>query len=727
MSPHGLHEQEQEQDPIETLIAQLPPDLRDSRDVPIVASQVRRALAELAKCPPGTVLDDEVSWWQRTVLALLHAGLDLSPWLAGEAPDVAAEFEREMRAQAANDTEVPNPSEPANTNGVDPPQAETYEVTDDEVDDPTPPRAKKPPGKKRERASTADIEALLELAGLKRLNFLSSAEQIASSLEALALNCVDLNPKARALAKARAIEVLDAAGVTNAKEIVDTAFAEVGRRKSDLEVRAYATDPIVALLTTEAGSAQLFAVWARRRLRHVEDAGTWAEWTGTHWSMRAGWSPTDVFTQWVATQYEKYRFNDGDDEKTKANKAAARAALHRMSGARCIANVLHLAKPHLHVMRADFDADPWALNTPIGVVNLRDGSMSGHDPALLLSRITAASPAAGPMPTWRETLDACHPGDADTIAMLLERLAVMLSGVSITKLMIAFGDGFNGKSVTIQVLTALAGDYAGSLPPSAILKAKGGHQPHTGNIGQAIGKRFLALDELPHPCEIDMGAVKRLSAGTKASVQTNIGKSYVDVVLRFNIFVCCNHLPRLADSDGGTADRVEVIPFNVDLAKTHKWKRDPGFVARVVAAEGPAILADLIERCARWHERGDLVTSKAVIEATQEYFADEHEEIPFEVGCFISQYCTVDPKIDKGTESNELYARFTLWLGVRSPTKKAPSSYEFRKHVKLLFPGCRIKRLRDGGPKKHLWVGLKLNPFEPSLGPAGPAAGGVKS
>jgi hypothetical protein len=110
MSPHGLHEQEQ--DPLERLLAQLPPDLQDSRGVPVIATDVRAAIAELKKCAPGTPLDDPECWWQRTLHALFFAGVDLTPWLRNEAPNAAAEAEREVRgveptAQAVNDNAEP--------------------------------------------------------------------------------------------------------------------------------------------------------------------------------------------------------------------------------------------------------------------------------------------------------------------------------------------------------------------------------------------------------------------------------------------------------------------------------------------------------------------------------------------------------------------------------------------------------------------------------------------
>uniref|UniRef100_UPI0026EEF699 hypothetical protein n=1 Tax=Azovibrio restrictus TaxID=146938 RepID=UPI0026EEF699 len=47
---------------------------------------------------------------------------------------------------------------------------------------------------------------------------------------------------------------------------------------------------------------------------------------------------------------------------------------------------------------AEWDADPWLLNTPGGVVDLRTGRMRAHDRADRMTKITTATPAATARP-----------------------------------------------------------------------------------------------------------------------------------------------------------------------------------------------------------------------------------------------------------------------------------------------------------------------------------------
>src|SRR5262245_46349853 len=49
-------------------------------------------------------------------------------------------------------------------------------------------------------------------------------------------------------------------------------------------------------------------------------------------------------------------------------------------------------RPELHVHEDDFDADPWLLNTPAGIVDLRDATVNEHDPEKLMRNMTAVAP-----------------------------------------------------------------------------------------------------------------------------------------------------------------------------------------------------------------------------------------------------------------------------------------------------------------------------------------------
>ena len=63
---------------------------------------------------------------------------------------------------------------------------------------------------------------------------------------------------------------------------------------------------------------------------------------------------------------------------------------------RFIAPVMTLAAPYLLASVEDFDSDPWTLNTPGGLVNLKTSVARPHDPKAMCSMITCRSPVPAP-------------------------------------------------------------------------------------------------------------------------------------------------------------------------------------------------------------------------------------------------------------------------------------------------------------------------------------------
>jgi putative DNA primase/helicase len=82
----------------------------------------------------------------------------------------------------------------------------------------------------------------------------------------------------------------------------------------------------------------------------------------------------------------------------KCNDAKVAAAL---ASAKTVAAVVTLAKADRRLAATvdQWDADPWLLNTPAGVVDLRTGQCRPHSPDDCLTKVTGVAPdAACPIP-----------------------------------------------------------------------------------------------------------------------------------------------------------------------------------------------------------------------------------------------------------------------------------------------------------------------------------------
>ena len=109
-----------------------------------------------------------------------------------------------------------------------------------------------------------------------------------------------------------------------------------------------------------------------------------------------------------------------------------------------------------------WDADPWSLNTPGGVVDLRTGRLRPHCAADYFTKITAVAPSADDCPLWKAHLKLVLCGDEKLIAYLQRLLGYTLTGDTTEQALFFFyGTGANGKGVTVNTCSGFSGLLAG--------------------------------------------------------------------------------------------------------------------------------------------------------------------------------------------------------------------------------------------------------------------------
>jgi putative DNA primase/helicase len=107
-----------------------------------------------------------------------------------------------------------------------------------------------------------------------------------------------------------------------------------------------------------------------------------------------------------------------------------------------------------------FDADPWLINTPDGVVDLRTGQTRRHSRSDLFTKVTTVAPG-GDCPTWLKSLREVTHGDEALVSYLQRFIGYTLTGINREhSFVFLWGPGGNGKSVVLGTIAAILGDYA---------------------------------------------------------------------------------------------------------------------------------------------------------------------------------------------------------------------------------------------------------------------------
>ena len=107
----------------------------------------------------------------------------------------------------------------------------------------------------------------------------------------------------------------------------------------------------------------------------------------------------------------------------------------------------------------DFDADPWALNTPAGVLCLRTGEMHPHRNGGLHTKVAGAAPG-GECPRWVQFLHEITQGDAELVAYLQRLIGYTLLGEIPEHAFASFWDQAKTVSPSAGHGSRNAGDYA---------------------------------------------------------------------------------------------------------------------------------------------------------------------------------------------------------------------------------------------------------------------------
>lgn len=339
------------------------------------------------------------------------------------------------------------------------------------------------------------------------------------------------------------------------------------------------------------------------------------------------------------------------DEIRKANdKDAIFRWAKRSQSAKAIKDMLYLSRsdPRITARLADFDADPWILNCKNGVINLRTGELRDHDAGLLCSRLVPVvyEPDAQ-ADRWRAFLDRITDYD-DNLKYFLQ-LAVGYSLTGSTReqcLLFCYGTGANGKTVLLETLQHLFGDYGLNSRTETIMARRESGIPN--DVARLAGARLVAINETADNQRLNEPLVKDMTGGDTMTARF-LHREYFDFRPMFKLWLRGNHKPTIRGTDEGIWRRIRLIPFTVTISDA---ERDPDLVEKL-AEQLPGILAWAVQGCLEWQRQG-LVVPPVVTDAVKAY----RSEMDI-VGQFVEDRCSLTRRAQ--VTAKALYAAYRKW------------------------------------------------------------------
>jgi putative DNA primase/helicase len=295
-----------------------------------------------------------------------------------------------------------------------------------------------------------------------------------------------------------------------------------------------------------------------------------------------------------------------------------------------------------------WDADPWLLNTPTGIVDLTTREILAHDPMHHMTKRTAVGPdATGGCPLWLKFLDEATAGDTKLQAYLQRVCGYALTGITREHAMFfAYGTGRNGKGVFLNTIVSILGDYAMTADPETFTASGSGK--HLTVLARLQGARLVVAQETEEGAEWAEARVKSITGGDPITANF-MRQDHFTYTPQFKLFMSGNHKPALKSVDEAIKARFNLVPFVVTIPKE---RRDVELIEKL-ATERPAILRWMIDGCWDW-QQVRLSPPSIVTEATGEYFQQEDA-----VGLWMQECCDVRSTVEG--KLADLFKSWTQW------------------------------------------------------------------
>jgi len=215
-----------------------------------------------------------------------------------------------------------------------------------------------------------------------------------------------------------------------------------------------------------------------------------------------------------------------------------------------------------------------------------------------------------------------------------------------------YGSGANGKSVLVDLMAKLMGDYAASAKIESITgRNRRGGGDATPDLIPLIGARFVRTSEPDEGQRLQEGLIKELTGGEPILVRA-LNENFVLVYPIFKLTISGNHKPEIHGGDDGIWRRVMLVPFEVQIPPD---ERDPE-LGQKLWEERAGILNWLVEGLKQYLQHGLMVPDQ-VAAATAEYREDSDP-----LATFLTLCCHVTGDPSRSIPARELNHAFAYWL-----------------------------------------------------------------
>lgn len=456
------------------------------------------------------------------------------------------------------------------------------------------------------------------------------------------------------------------------KWLVRTDYREETIKKAISRYHQNKIEQVAEFDLNDTGNAHRFATNFTDQVKYNVDNKTWMTYNGKYWQH-------DIYG--VIKRYAEIVIEEMQQEALAAqgdykNKLLANIKRVMSSAGKdaMIRESQHLNK--IPVTNADFDIEPYYLNTKTGVIDLRTGDIVEHDKKLMLSRYTDIELKKGKPKLWIKFLNEIFDGSQELINYIQRVLGYAMTAYTKEQAMFIFlGDGANGKSLLLETFSKIMSAYATTSSVDILVERKQ-HAANMSEIARLANIRTVITDETEMGDRLRESGIKSMTSDYGyITARFLYGNEFV-FKPKFKIFMATNHRPIIRGTDHGIWRRIKIIPFNLVIPDD---KQDR-LLGEKLQDEYGEILNWLVDGAIEWYRDG-LKTPKIIGESVSEYKSEMDL-----VQRWVNDNCETDESYF--TPALELFKNITDYIEANKEFKM--SNTLFGRNISKKFTKARI-------------------------------------
>lgn len=329
-----------------------------------------------------------------------------------------------------------------------------------------------------------------------------------------------------------------------------------------------------------------------------------------------------------------------------------------------LGHMLTESQTSLAVRYEDLDARDLDVNTESGVLRFKVDDLSDEGSGKMASyeliqhhrdqRLTKIMPVkydrAAKCPKFMAFLERVLP-DREVREFVQRWIGLSMTGLKIQNMAFFYGSGANGKSVLVDLVCRMMGNYAATARIESLTGSnRRGGGDATPDLIPLMGARMVRSSEPEQGDRLQEGKIKELTGGEPLLVRA-LHSDFVEVDPFFKLTMSGNHKPDIRGTDDGIWRRVLLICFGVQIPEN---ERDPELGDKLFE-ERAGILNWMIDGLLDYLE-GGLQVPKVVLDDTQEY---REESDP--IGTFLKDCCVVSGDPNDKISSADMVLAFNYW------------------------------------------------------------------